>query len=149
MPLGGGGKSQLDDQQRIIGATVTNNPYIGHLIIVRMANGDIEAINLTMWKYQADAQAKVSSAVVSPEDCHCAPPSTMLPSHTMLIHFLPLLFSEQALERRTSRGAGSDSVLVNSLQPFDELIEPEIENLRLLYEGQHLLLWWHLFALLR
>ncbi len=77
IPLGGGGKNQLDDQQHIIGAIVTNSPYIGHLIIVRMAHGDIEAINLTVWKYQADAQAKVSSTVVSPEHCHCVPPSTM------------------------------------------------------------------------
>ncbi len=43
-----------------------------------------------------------------------------------------LSLSEQALERRLSRGTGGNSVLVNSLQPFDELIEPEIENLRLL-----------------
>ncbi len=59
VPLGGG-KSQLDDEQRIVAAIVTNSPYIGHLIIVRMVSGDIEAINLTVWKYQADAQAKVS-----------------------------------------------------------------------------------------
>ncbi len=59
VPLGGG-KSQLDDEERIVGAIVTNNPYVGHVVIVRMASGDIEAINLTVWKYQADAQAKVS-----------------------------------------------------------------------------------------
>ncbi len=59
VPLGGG-KSQLDDQQRIIAAIVANNPYIGHLIVIRMANGCIEAINLTVWKYQADTQSKVS-----------------------------------------------------------------------------------------
>ncbi len=65
---------------------------------------------------------------------------SLSPPFLLLLLFLSLSLSlsEQALERRLSRGAGGDSALVNSLQPFDDLIAPEIENLRLLYAGQHL-----------